>query len=62
MLCIRRRGVEVDNGNMYVDGNKACSEVGGECVSVTEKLLYELEEWETAVTYPGSIVGSVQCV
>src|SRR5437588_799220 len=32
------QGVEFDNGDMYVDGHKAASDVRDEFVSVTEKL------------------------
>src|SRR5690554_3083068 len=35
-------GVEFDNGDMYVDGHKAASDVRDEFVSVTEKLMDEL--------------------
>src|SRR5262249_57338439 len=33
-----------DNGDMYVDGNKAASDVRDEFVSVTEKLMDELAQ------------------
>src|SRR2546428_2627902 len=33
------RSVEFDNGDMYVDGHKAASDVRDEFVSVTEKLM-----------------------
>src|SRR5580704_2447506 len=42
ILSLRMQGVEFDNGDMYVDGHKAASDVRDECVSVTEKLM---EEW-----------------
>src|SRR5437667_2909653 len=35
----RSQGVEFDNGDMYVDGHKAASNVRDEFVSVTEKLM-----------------------
>src|SRR5437867_10147243 len=35
----RMQGVEFDNGDMYVDGHKAASDVRDEFVSVTEKLM-----------------------
>src|SRR5437762_10977700 len=38
------QGVEFDNGDMYVDGHKAASDVRDEFVSVTEKLLDELAQ------------------
>src|SRR5688500_20134256 len=43
ILSFRMQGVEFDNGDMYVDGHKAASDVRDECVSVTEKLMDELE-------------------
>src|SRR5437868_2366382 len=36
--------VEFDNGDMYVDGHKAASDVRDEFVSVTEKLMDELAQ------------------
>src|SRR5947199_30443 len=44
ILSFRMQGVEFDNGDMYVDGNKAASEVRDEFVSVTEKLMDELAQ------------------
>src|SRR5207249_2956518 len=41
ILSFRMQGVEFDNGDMYVDGHKAASDVRDEFVSVTEKLMYE---------------------
>src|SRR5438105_4488214 len=38
------KGVEFDNGDMYVDGHKAASDVRDEFVSVTEKLMDELAQ------------------
>src|SRR5205085_1968049 len=38
------QGVEFDNGDMYVDGRKAASDVRDEFVSVTEKLMDELAQ------------------
>src|SRR5436305_6512484 len=38
-LSFRMQGVEFDNGDMYVDGHKAASDVRDEFVSVTEKLM-----------------------
>src|SRR5207237_4243173 len=40
----RSQGVEFDNGDMYVDGHKAASDVRDEFVSVTEKLMDELAQ------------------
>src|SRR5437016_7895676 len=40
----RMQGVEFDNGDMYVDGHKAASDVRDEFVSVTEKLMDELAQ------------------
>src|SRR5690348_15857456 len=42
LLLFRMQGVEFDNGDVYVDGHKAASDVRDEFVSVTEKLLDEL--------------------
>src|SRR5436190_2195487 len=44
ILSFRMQGVEFDNGDMYVDGHKAASDVRGEFVSVTEKLMDELAQ------------------
>src|SRR5258706_16364392 len=45
ILSFRMQGVEFDNGDMYVDGHKAASDVRDEFVSVTEKLMDELVQW-----------------
>src|SRR5262245_50553787 len=39
ILSFRMQGVEFDNGDMYVDGHKAASDVRDEFVYVTEKLM-----------------------
>src|SRR5471032_1202810 len=44
ILSFRMQGVEFDNGDMYVDGHKAASDVSDEFVSVTEKLMDELSQ------------------
>src|SRR5256885_16005180 len=44
ILSFRMQGVGFDNGDMYVDGHKAASDVRDEFVSVTEKLLDELAQ------------------
>src|SRR5215208_3350512 len=44
ILSLRIQGVEFDNGDMYVDGHKAASDVRDEFVSVTEKLMDELAQ------------------
>src|SRR5690606_41364236 len=44
ILSFRMQGVEFDNGDMYVDGHKAASDVRDEFVSVTEKLMAELAQ------------------
>src|SRR5688572_32872209 len=44
ILSFRMQGVEFDNGDMYVDGHKAASDVRDEFVSVTEKLMVELAQ------------------
>src|SRR5437868_15115018 len=43
------QGVEFDNGDMYVDGHKAASDVRVVFVSVTEKLMYELAQCYNAL-------------
>src|SRR5258708_3300405 len=42
ILSFRMQGVEFDNGDMYVDGHKAASDVRDEFVSVTAKFILEL--------------------
>src|SRR5207237_10029299 len=44
ILSFRMQGVEFDNGDMYVDGHKAASDVSDEFVYVTEKLMDELAQ------------------
>src|SRR5690348_5453508 len=44
ILSFRMQGVEFDNGDMYVDGHKAASDVRDEFVSVTENLMDELAQ------------------
>src|SRR5262245_64042449 len=44
------QGVEFDNGDMYVDGHKAASDVRDEFVSVTEKLMDELAQCYNVLT------------
>src|SRR5438034_521535 len=44
ILSFRMQGVEFDNGDMYVDGHKAASDVRDEFVSVTEKLMDEFAQ------------------
>src|SRR5712675_219400 len=44
ILSFRMQGVEFDNGDMYVDGHKAASDVSDEFVYVTEKLMDELTQ------------------
>src|SRR5690625_8017698 len=39
ILSCRMQGVELDNGDMYVDGHKAASAVSVAVVAVTEKLM-----------------------
>src|SRR5256712_266402 len=39
ILSFRMQRVEFDNGDMYVDGHKAASDVRDEFVSVTDKLV-----------------------
>src|SRR5262249_2652562 len=47
ILSFRMQGVEFDNGDMYVDGHKAASDVRDEFVSVTDKLMDELAQCYT---------------
>src|SRR5437588_818010 len=49
ILSFRMQGVEFDNGDMYVDGHKAASDVRHEFVSVTEKLMDELAQCYTVL-------------
>src|SRR5437867_12767100 len=44
ILSFRMQGVEFDNGDMYVDGHKAASDVRDEFVCVTEKLMEEFAQ------------------
>src|SRR5207253_11348636 len=44
LLSFRMQGVEFDNGDMYVDGHKAASDVRDEFVSVAEKLMDALAQ------------------
>src|SRR5258708_32168314 len=44
ILFFRMEGGEFDNGDMWVDGHKAASDVRDEFVSVTEKLIDELAQ------------------
>src|SRR5437764_2418322 len=46
ILSFRMQDVEFDNGDMYVDGHKAASDVRDEFVSVTEKSMDELRSEE----------------
>src|SRR5436189_3555229 len=48
----RSQGVEFDNGDMYVDGHKAASDVRDEFVSVTEKLMDELAQCYNVPIHP----------
>src|SRR5699024_11246072 len=43
-LSFRMQGVEFDNGDMFVDGHKAVSDVLDDVVPVTEKLIDELAQ------------------
>src|SRR5258706_325894 len=42
ILSFRMQGIELNNGDMYVDGHKAASDVRDEFVSVTETLMDEM--------------------
>src|SRR5205807_10323583 len=50
ILSFRMQGVEVDNGDMYVDGHKAASDVREELVSVTEKSVDESAQCYNVLT------------
>src|SRR5207237_181504 len=52
ILSFRMQGVEFDNGDMYVDGHKAASDVRDEFVSVTEKLMDELAQCYNVPIHP----------
>src|SRR5256885_3606850 len=52
ILSFRMQGVEFDNGDMYVDGHKAASDVRDEFVSVTEKLMDELAQCYNVLIHP----------
>src|SRR5258708_10358333 len=49
ILSFRIQGVEFDNGDMYVDGHKAASDVLDEFISVTAKLMDELAQDYNAI-------------
>src|SRR5256714_12412021 len=49
ILSFRMQGFEFDNGDMYVDGHKAASDVHDEFVSVPEKLMDELAQCSNVV-------------
>src|SRR5690554_7397834 len=44
ILSFRMQRVELDNGDVYLDGHKAASDVRDEFLSVTEKLMDELAQ------------------
>src|SRR5262250_3582046 len=52
ILSFRMQGVDFDNGDMYVDGHKAASDVRDEFVSVTEKLMDELAQCYNVPIHP----------
>src|SRR5690348_12592944 len=49
ILSFRLQGVEFDTGDMYVNGDKAASDVGDEFVSVTEKLMDECAQCDNVL-------------
>src|SRR5260370_33118923 len=57
ILSFRMQGVEFDNGDMYVDGHKAASDVRDEFVSVTEKLMDELAQCYNVLHYRTQQIG-----
>src|SRR5699024_244042 len=52
ILSFRMQGVEFDNGDMYVDGHKAASDVRDEFVSVTETVMGELAQCYDVLPLP----------
>src|SRR5258708_33525576 len=52
ILSFGMQGVEFDNGDMYVDGHKAASDVRYEFVSVTKKLMDELAQCYNVLRQP----------
>src|SRR4051794_2713440 len=63
ILSFRMQGVEFDNGDMYVDGHKAASDVRDEFVSVTEKLMDELADRKSgSAGMPRPISYAVFCL
>src|SRR5438270_1422001 len=62
ILSFRMQGVEFDNGDMYVDGHKAASDVRDEFVSVTEKLMDELDRKSGSAGMPRPISYAVFCL
>src|SRR5262245_65980924 len=59
ILSFRMQGVEFDNGDMYVDGHKAASDVRDEFVSVTEKLMRSEERRVGKESRVGMLVSCV---
>src|SRR5258708_35625620 len=51
ILSFCMQGVDFDNGDMYVDGHKAASDVRNEFVSVTKKLMDELAQCYKALPH-----------
>src|SRR5438046_9291016 len=49
ILSFRMQGAEFDNGDMYVDGHRAASEVRVEFVCVTESLMSYFEQCNSLV-------------
>src|SRR2546430_2068727 len=52
ILSFRMQGVEFDNGDMYVDGHKAASDVRDEFVSVTENFFDKLAQPSNFLPHP----------
>src|SRR5205807_1183473 len=50
ILSFRMQGVEFDNGDLYVDGHNAASDVRDELVCGNEKLMDELAECYNVLT------------
>src|SRR5690242_21358602 len=61
-LSFRMQGVEFDNGDMYVDGHKAASDVRDEFVSVTEKQPYGRDRKSGSAGMPRPISYAVFCL
>src|SRR5207302_8385667 len=62
ILSFRMQGVEFDNGDMYVDGHKAASDVRDEFVSVTELNALHTDRKSGSAGMPRPISYAVFCL